>query len=241
MKVCLDCNGEKPLHEFGRLSVRCKECAVLRRKRKMKEADDRYRKAHPERIRESNARFYRYNKEREKKRVQEWRDKNRDRVAASSKAWRQTPEGKERRRQYRAEIRERNNAQQRERYAANPEASLSVSRAWKAANRERDLSRAREYYRTNPDINRRNQARRRARILQATPAWADFDKINAIYLKAAQLTRKTGITRHVDHHYPLVSKLMCGLHVETNLRILTGTENQRKKNRIPQDDLSSVI
>lgn len=49
---------------------------------------------------------------------------------------------------------------------------------------------------------------------------------------AERLTRETGIPHQVDHIVPLQSKIVCGLHVEHNLRVITATENARKKNKL---------
>lgn len=68
----------------------------------------------------------------------------------------------------------------------------------------------------------------------ATPAWADIDKIKAIYSEAARLTIETGVPHEVDHFYPLQSNIGCGLHVEANLRIISKTENAAKSNKWPE-------
>lgn len=72
--------------------------------------------------------------------------------------------------------------------------------------------------------------RKRARE-QATPAWANREKILFFYAEAQRLTRETGMVHHVDHIVPLTSKFVCGLHVEHNLQILPATVNLRKHNR----------
>jgi hypothetical protein len=74
-------------------------------------------------------------------------------------------------------------------------------------------------------------AKRRAAKLRRTPPWADLDAMRAIYDEARRLTRETGIEHHVDHEIPLQGELVSGLHVHNNLRIITGAENSRKKNR----------
>ena len=78
---------------------------------------------------------------------------------------------------------------------------------------------------------RHHTAKRRAARLQRTPAWADMDAIRAVYEEARRLTVATGIEHHVDHEIPLQGKFVSGLHVHTDLQILTGSENSRKRNR----------
>lgn len=67
------------------------------------------------------------------------------------------------------------------------------------------------------------------------PAWADRKKMRAIYIEAKRLTHETGIRHEVDHIYPLRGKIASGLHVEYNLQIITGTENRKKHNKMPEE------
>ena len=67
-------------------------------------------------------------------------------------------------------------------------------------------------------------AYRRAHKRNATPKWADLKSIEAIYKSCPK-----GF--HVDHIIPLINKLVCGLHVESNLQILEKIENLKKSNR----------
>jgi hypothetical protein len=75
---------------------------------------------------------------------------------------------------------------------------------------------------------------RRAKRLKATPAWADLAAINAIYAEAARMNREhtEGGPWHVDHIIPLKGKTVTGLHVETNLRIVSRKENLSKRNKV---------
>ena len=65
----------------------------------------------------------------------------------------------------------------------------------------------------------------RASVDQAKVAWADQDKIVAIY----EYARSLGY--HVDHIVPLNSEVVCGLHVEHNLTVLPPQDNIKKSNR----------
>jgi hypothetical protein len=66
----------------------------------------------------------------------------------------------------------------------------------------------------------------RAKKYSATPPWADEDAILAYY-EAAQ-----AFGLEVDHVIPLNGALVSGLHVHTNLQLLTRAENASKGNRI---------
>ena len=99
--------------------------------------------------------------------------------------------------------------------------------AIKAAVRER-ADRLREELKP---ANAAKAMRRVARKRQATPAWANHEAILTFYEIAARLTRETGRPHHVDHMVPLQSKRVSGLHVEHNLQVLLGPENQSKSNR----------
>lgn len=107
---------------------------------------------------------------------------------------------------------------------------------WCDRNREKHRAANRKWIRDNPDKANAALARRRARELQATPAWADQEKIAAFYTEAARLTRETGIPHEVDHIVPLAGRNVCGLHVENNLRVVTRKANRSKGNRLPREE-----
>ena len=77
---------------------------------------------------------------------------------------------------------------------------------------------------------------RQAHVIRATPAWADIEAIRAIYVTCEEITQQTGINHEVDHYFPLISNVVCGLHVEANLRIIPASEKRSKGNRMPEID-----
>lgn len=77
----------------------------------------------------------------------------------------------------------------------------------------------------------KGNAYRRRDLKFLTPIWADLSKIDQIYVKARQMSYSSGVGYEVDHIVPLVHPLVCGLHVEHNLQILTETENAQKSNK----------
>jgi hypothetical protein len=110
-----------------------------------------------------------------------------------------------------------------------------ANRAWIEANREMLEQRSREDDRAEA-IRRRARvsaaaSKRRAAEMQRTPAWADLNAIRKVYEQAQAISRATGVKHHVDHVVPLQGENVSGLHVHTNLQILTRSENVRKGNR----------
>lgn len=92
-------------------------------------------------------------------------------------------------------------------------------------------STGKRYGRLPPDAEAAKVAKRRAARINATPAWADGVKMLAIYAECRRISISTGVVHHVDHIVPLESDLVCGLHCEANLQILTGAENLKKHNK----------
>ena len=74
-------------------------------------------------------------------------------------------------------------------------------------------------------------AARRASVRVQTPAWADKERISEVYALAVKLTEQSGLPHHVDHEIPLRGRRVSGLHVHDNLRVITATENLRKRNK----------
>lgn len=71
----------------------------------------------------------------------------------------------------------------------------------------------------------------RARKKNAFPKWANKFFIEEAYDLARRRSAATGIEWDVDHIVTLKSPLVCGLHVEHNLRVIPAVLNQQKKNR----------
>jgi hypothetical protein len=107
------------------------------------------------------------------------------------------------------------------------------ARKYYAENAEELRLKKQKYQRNNLHIYAKSGAKRKAAKLQRTPAWLtdiDFERIGNEYKLAALLTKVTGSSWHVDHIIPLQGKMVSGLHVPSNLRVLPATENIRKSN-----------
>lgn len=112
---------------------------------------------------------------------------------------------------------EKHNHETREYKRRNKEKCQQTSRIWRLSNRSKCVAKEAAY---------------RAAKKQAMPSWVNRQKIQEIYARAARLTRETGVRHEVDHIYPLKSEVMCGLHCEANLQIITLYENRSKHSRI---------
>lgn len=78
-------------------------------------------------------------------------------------------------------------------------------------------------------------ANRRANLLHRTPKWLseqDKMRIKVKHAEARWMTEHTGISHAVDHIYPLQGRLVSGLHVPSNMRVIPARENSRKYNKL---------
>lgn len=124
----------------------------------------------------------------------------------------------------------------------NPEVNKKANDKWREKNpeynsrwyeihKEDKLQKNKEWALNNPDKIAAKSAKRRARELRALPEWADLEKIKEFYKEAKRLTEETGIKHEVDHIVPLQGKVVSGLHIETNLQVISKKENQKKSNK----------
>jgi len=117
------------------------------------------------------------------------------------------------------------------RYVQKKEHILAVSKKWSEKNKDKKAKYVKEYQSRNPEILLANCVKRRARKLLAQPSWANEFYMKEIYHLYKLRSKITDKKLHVDHIVPLKSDLVCGLHNEFNLRIITAEQNMKKGNR----------
>lgn len=103
---------------------------------------------------------------------------------------------------------------------------------WQKNNPEKVKQHAQASRKRHPEREVAKVQRRNATKLKAIPAWANMEAINRHYKNARYLTEVTGHLHHVDHIIPLRGKMVCGLHVENNLRAIPHFINTRKGNSL---------
>jgi cytochrome c553 len=213
LKRCFACKMAKPTSQFSKdksrsdgLQPKCKACYSVYKASRAGPKRPRLTDQEKVESRKRTLAAYRErNRATERKRSRDWLARNKESFAIYAKAWRE----------------------------ANKLRLVELRRLWTEQNRELLARQAKEYADRNKGRIAAHARARQAQKLLATPAWADKKAIEAFYVEAARLTALTGIPHHVDHIYPLRSKIMCGLHVETNLQILPATDNIKKGNRVP--------
>lgn len=114
----------------------------------------------------------------------------------------------------------------RQRKASDPEYRRASNAKYRGAHRtlEQDRERKRKLYATSLVFRANSLARHRCReasLIQRTPAWVDLATIKKIY-------QSTPAGYHVDHEIPLRGRLVSGLHIHTNLRVIPALANLSK-------------
>ena len=103
-------------------------------------------------------------------------------------------------------------------------------------NPEKHRDYAKQHAIDNPDQYAANAAKRRASKLNRTPKWLtadDIEHMQALYAVAAMIQKESGVEYHIDHIIPLQGKLVSGLHVPNNLRVIPAVDNLKKSNKHP--------
>lgn len=103
--------------------------------------------------------------------------------------------------------------------------------AYRLANRGQILSYLSNWHKLNRSKSTAYSSARNAQKIRATPVWANGFFIEEVYELAARRTSMLGVDFQVDHIVPLRSNLVCGLHCEANMQVITKTENMSKGNR----------
>lgn len=189
----------------------------------------KYRAKNREKLRERSAAWWREN-------GTKYREENRRKLLDIQKKWReQNPDiARERGAKWRAANVDRQREHERAYRRNHPDRKKASAAAYRAkegvAERQRDVQK--QWAARNKDRISAKAAKRRSAILNATPGWANLKSIEAIYTEAKRVSQETGLVHHVDHVIPLKSKFVCGLHVECNLRVVSGVDNLSKGNRM---------
>lgn len=214
---CSRCELVKPAAEFSKCSARwnklqayCRSCA-----------SSKYKNYSAENRADIAARMKKYISENKKAvttQRKEYYIETRDQRIAYSQAWEEKNKERAnaRRAKYRIEAKDR---------------IKESARKSKQKHRQTGIDYARHYRKTNGAKIRKFHANRRAAKLRAMVAWANMDAISKIYRQAHALSKIMKMKYEVDHIVPLRSKIVCGLHCEANLQVLTKIDNMKKGNR----------
>jgi len=123
----------------------------------------------------------------------------------------------------------------RNKYAEDSSKIKATSSARYKSNTVRCNDEMAKWRKANPDKCKSYCAKRTAKVLNATPKWANSEfetfVIQEMYSLATLRSKLTGRSYHVDHIVPLNSKIVQGLHCVANLQILEATANIIKGNR----------
>jgi len=191
-----------------------------------------YREANLEKCRERGRAYREANREKIKAYKKAWHKANKDKIKAYREA------NKEKIKEYDKAYREANKDKIKANCEANKEEKKAYDKAYYEANKEEHRVRSRAYYQANKAKYFQRVYKREKKMKEfQTPAWANIDKMNETYKECKRISEETGILHHVDHIIPLNGRNVSGLHVETNLQIITAHENLSKHNSFAGDSI----
>lgn len=169
-------------------------------------------------------------------RCKEYREQNKEKVAAYLRDWyvrnRDTVIAKTRAYQSQPHRKDADKARLAKSYLDRRETIRAKQNAYNATpeGRERQRMRYAKHYELNKTYYVAKGSTRRATTIRATPPWSSLDDVICFYEEAKRLTLETGVKHVVDHIIPLTHKKVCGLHVPANLQVIPEMENLSKFN-----------
>ncbi len=229
IKVCTGCHLPKTIDLFHKnkarydgLSNYCKSCQSSRLKI--------FRSKNIEKLRTNSNNYYKHSKALILLKQKKYRRDNKEKIALRmSKYYLLTkPERVKTNKSWKAKnqeyIKDYN-----VRYGANPE-TVAKKRIYQVKNKDRIRAAAKVWMDNNPGKNAQYKNNRRHRV----PPWITESmqvKIDFFYWLAKTVTKIFGVPHRVDHFIPLKGKLVSGLHVPSNLQVITEKANAEKSNK----------
>lgn len=213
----------------------CVECLLVRSRLKYDDPQVRAEKSR-ERMEQ-----YHSNPEESRRKQREYRERNKERLNYKRRQkYKENPEPRRRAAQeYRRKYPERVKESNAKYYKANKEKRNRDSRAYGLKHRDRlrlyNRLYSKHHYLKNKAAYAEKRSRRRLHKKEATPTWANIDKMREIYEESVEISKRTGVKHSVDHIVPLVGRstssttpIVCGLHWEGNLQIIPHEQNLKK-------------
>ena len=128
---------------------------------------------------------------------------------------------------------EKRKQSKREEYQRNKQKYLEKAAKWAANNPLKVKQFIKNWAANNPDKAYQYVIDRRMKLKQRLPGWItqeEHEVMQSIYGIARQVNQETGVPHQVDHIIPLRGVNVSGLHVPSNLQILTAADNRAKTN-----------
>jgi hypothetical protein len=132
--------------------------------------------------------------------------------------------------EYRSENRDAHKEYMKQWHATN----ANVQKKYRAKYRKENAQYFTNYYAANKSKIFANTRKRQAALMQRTPKWldcVDYFEMECVYVYCGAL-RSTGLKYEVDHIVPLQGRVASGLHVPSNLQVISEFANRSKANRM---------
>ena len=179
----------------------------------------------PEARKEYQREYAAKNRELAYERVKEWRKNNPERWAEQNKRYAEKHPDKVKAKTLRSRVKHIEIRRVKD---------CEAAAKYRKSNKEKVATAKKKYAQIHKEKINALVAKRKAAKLHRSPNWLTLDErwmIEQAYELAVLRTNMLGFSWHVDHIIPLQGETVSGLHVPTNLQVIPGVDNIRKKNK----------